>query len=134
MRYILALALVALLLGVTGRSDARVIRYDPGGLIAAYVTRIATETRPVQIRGYCASSCTMYLAARDVCVYPNARLVFHGPSSYGFPLPPALFERWSRVMAWHYPPAIARWFMERARYGQYTLRGSEVARHGVALC
>lgn len=130
----LALLLLVLLLGVWGRSDVLVIRHDPGGLIAAYAARVASERRPVWIEGYCASACTMYLGARRVCVYPGARLVFHGPSSYGRRLVPVDFERWSRVMADHYPPALGAWFMARGRYGEHVMRGRDLARHGVAMC
>lgn len=131
---IILATLALLILGAWGRSDVLVITRDRGGLIATYVARVAAEKRPVWIEGYCASACTMYLAAKDVCVFPDARLHFHGPSSYGRRLTAADFEYWSRVMADHYPPSLARWFMTRGRYGDHSMQGREVARHGVRMC
>ena len=125
-------ALLALLLLPWGRSDVLVIRHDPGGLIAVYAARVASERRPVWIEGYCASACTMYL--RRACVYPGARLVFHGPTSYGRRLVPADFQYWSRVMADHYPPRLAAWFMARGRYGQHVMTGRDLVRYGVEIC
>lgn len=31
----------------------------------------------VRITGHCQSACTMFLAAKNVCVEPSARLLFH---------------------------------------------------------
>lgn len=105
-------------------AEPLIITHDRGGLISAYVERVASETRPIEIAGYCASACTLYLANPQTCVHRSATLLFHGPSSRGRPLWPADFEHWSRVMAEHYPPALAQWFMETGRYGEFMLAGS----------
>jgi hypothetical protein len=115
-----------------------VITNDPGGIVAVRAARVAAlGDREVRIEGNCLSACTMYLGAANVCVARNARLSFHGPSHWGFPLPRADFDFWSGVLARHYPDAIAHWFMQTARHrihGHYTLTGAEVIRHGVREC
>lgn len=115
-----------------------VVTNDAGGFVAARVARVAAlGDREVRIEGYCASACSMYLGARNVCVTRDATIGIHGPSFFGMPLPAAEFEYWSKVIAGYYPPAIAEWFMETARYrtvGLYTLAGAEVIRHGVREC
>ena len=102
-----------------------VITNDQGGFVGPRAAYVATlGNREVRIEGTCVSACTMYLAAPNVCVTRDARLGFHGPSFFGADLPPADFDYWSRVLARHYPPAIADWFMTTARYrtfGTYTL-------------
>ncbi len=115
-----------------------VVTNDPGGIVAVRAARIAAlGDREVRIEGRCESACTMYLGAANVCVTRDARLFFHGPSHFGLPLPERDFDWWSRVIASHYPPPIADWFMQTARHrilGGYTLTGAEVIRHGVREC
>lgn len=121
-------------------ASALVIRNDPGGPVAERVAQIATLSttgQTVKILGRCASSCTMLLSI--ACVAPSARLGFHGPSSQypGIALPPAEFERVSRQMATHYPPAIRTWFLREARLvtgDLLTLTGAEAIRLGAKKC
>lgn len=123
------------------QSGAFIVGNDRGGIIgnrAAEVQRLNNAGRRVEIRGrICLSSCTMYLGAGDVCVSPDTRFGFHGPSYYGQPLLPQHFEFWSEVLASHYPPTIRNWFMSTARHkqsGYYTVRGTELIRHGIPSC
>ena len=102
-----------------------VIWSDPGGSIAARVAMVR-DGGPVEIAGRCASSCTMHLA--NGCVTPGAVLVFHGPQTV------VGFDLWSDVMAWHYPPAIADWFMAQGRYGQWEMTGADAIRLGAQEC
>ena len=103
-----------------------VIGNDRGGLIgarAAEIRQIRALGQSVEIRGnICYSTCTMYLAAENVCVDPRTTFGFHGPSRYGQPLPPAQFDRWSEVMARHYREPLRSWFMRDARYAQSDIR------------
>ena len=55
---------------------ALVIHFSPGGLVLQFAHRVE-HARHVEIRGVCASSCTMFLGARDVCVTPDAEFMFH---------------------------------------------------------
>lgn len=119
-----------------------IVRSDMGGVLetrVAQVSKLRNTGRRIEIRGKCHSSCTLFLGLANTCVSPDARLGFHGPSSaiYGIGLPPEEFERWSRQMASHYPPALARWFMNDARYttvGMKVLTGRDLIRMGVHRC
>lgn len=146
-RTALLLVVAALLLLGTRPSAAQVapvqvIRNDLGGSIAARLDIIAQFRRSgsrIEIRGVCASACTMLLALPNTCVARTARLQFHGPSSqyYGIALPPSEFDYWSRVMADHYPAAIKQWFLTKARYttiGAITITGAEASRLGARPC
>lgn len=119
-----------------------VITHDLGGALEARMAELAALQRsgqPVEIRGQCSSSCTLYLGLPQTCVQRSATLGFHGPQSdiYGLALPPAEFEHWSNVMASHYPPMLRRWFMAEARnvtVGIYQISGSEAIRLGAREC
>lgn len=119
-----------------------VIRDDPGGnvddrLVTIEVLRQSGER--VEIAGWCASSCTLYLALPNACVRKSARLGFHGPQSqfYGVGLPPAEFERVSRVMASHYPAPLRAWFIATARHeimGVVKITGRQAIQMGAREC
>lgn len=140
-----ALALLAANPAVPVQAQATsvaVIRNDLGGSMEGRLQTIAqfrsTGTR-VEIRGQCASACTMYLGLPNACVARSSRLGFHGPQSqyYGISLPPDEFEYWSRVMADHYPGPIRNWFLSVARHTTMeviTLSGAEVIRMGARAC
>lgn len=123
------------------QSAVFVVGNDRGGIIgnrAKEIERLKSAGKRVEIRGrICLSSCTMYLGAGDVCVKPDTRFGFHGPSYYGRPLQKVHFDYWSEVLASHYPPAIKAWFMSDARHtkkGYHTVLGAELIRHGVPAC
>lgn len=118
-----------------------VIRDDPGGELPARIIQLA-ELRvagvKVELRGeLCASACTLLLALDRVCVDPDTRFAFHGPSHYGNPLPRENFEYWSDFMARHYREPIRSWFMAEARFqlkGYRTLTGADLIRYGYPAC
>ncbi|MFN4131074.1 MAG: hypothetical protein ACK4GC_14860, partial [Paracoccaceae bacterium] len=102
-------------------TSVAVIQKDLGGSMEGRLRTIAkfrSSGTKVEIRGQCASACTMYLGLPNACVARSSRLGFHGPQSqyYGISLPPDEFEYWSRVMADHYPRAIRNWFLSVARH------------------
>ncbi|WP_303704542.1 hypothetical protein [Celeribacter baekdonensis] len=118
-----------------------VITGDPGGSVRERyneIRQINQLGQKVEIRrGNCMSSCTMFLGANDVCVSPQAVLGFHGPSNHGAKLAPDKFDKWSRVIASHYPEAIRNWYMTNARFKIYSatrLSGTELIRLGVRPC
>lgn len=142
---VLATALATVPAGAVQRPDhggrTLVIRNDPGGVIPARIADIATiraSGRKVELRGrYCLSACTLYLGLPNACVSPKTRFGFHGPSMYGRPLKQKEFERWSRLMASHYPEPLRNWFMETARFrlaGYVNLQGDDLIRMGVERC
>ena len=120
-------AILSALLWLALSPIARVIDYDPGGGINTYAAQIAMS-EPAEIRGYCASACTMWLG--NGCVHRDARLIFHGPQQ----VRPDRFDHWSAVMARHYPPALADWFMSVGRFGQYEMSGAGAIALGAQEC
>ncbi|PTQ65066.1 hypothetical protein [Celeribacter persicus] len=103
-----------------------VINGDPGGSVRARYNEIEEINRlgqRVEIRrGSCMSSCTMFLGANNVCVSPQASFGFHGPYRFGETLSQAEFDQWSKIIAWHYPPAIRQWYM---RHCQVIIDGTQ---------
>lgn len=142
---IMTAAASAALLGVPQQIQAQsaiVITQDLGGSIENRLRSIAqlrlAGTR-VEIRGQCASACTMLLGLPNTCVARSSRLGFHGPQSqyYGISLPPDEFEYWSRIMASHYPGAIKGWFMSEARQttmSLITITGAQAIQMGARSC
>lgn len=132
--------ILAALLSLPVAADPLVIRNDRGGEVVerlAQIMLLQSTGQSVEIRGQCMSSCTMLLVLERVCVAPDARLGFHGPSSYGRALDAVSFNEWSRVIASHYPPAVAKWYMSEARFRIRRLSflsGRELTRHGVREC
>lgn len=68
--------------------------YSGGGPIGApnIVRQYNQSGQPFRIEGRCQSSCTMLLAIKNVCVDPNATLLFHAalfPNERGQKPPPA---------------------------------------------
>lgn len=100
---------------------------DAGGLVEDYIDLPASE-----IRGYCASACTMRLL--HGCVYPEAILMFHGPDHFGMPLPERDFNYWSVIIATHYPYELAEWFLATGRYTATHFTGQEVIDMGAREC
>lgn len=112
-----------------------VIHEDLGGSVDAFAHRVARYDRRVvrvEVRGECASACTMVLALSDrVCVGPNASFGFHQAYT---PLPADRYATWNRseagtaVLMAHYPPAVVTWI---SAHGGLTgdliwLRGAEL--------
>lgn len=118
-----------------------VVGNDRGGDLREriYEIRALRQTgQPVQIQGrICYSTCTMYLGLPQTCVSPTTTFGFHGPSSYGLPLAPAVFDRASELIRDHYPQQLQKWYMESARHQIWSLHrisGTEIIRMGVAAC
>lgn len=145
--YLLHLVALVLLLapvpGIAGPTGlvVRVVQNDRGGVVGVRVQEIAQlqkQRHRVEIRGnVCLSTCTMYLGAQSVCVDPNTKFGFHGPSYYGRPLKPQQFEYWSQVIGSYYPEKLRKWYMSTGRYkseGYYTISGAQLIRMGVDQC
>ena len=133
------------LLSIPGPIQAQtaiVITQDLGGSVESRlrgIEQLRVAGTRVEIRGQCASACTMLLGLPNTCVARSSRLGFHGPQSqyYGISLPPEEFEHWSRIMASHYPGAIKSWFMSEARQttmSLVTLTGAQAIKMGARSC
>jgi hypothetical protein len=60
------------------------VPYGGGGAMAkfdAIIGQYNASGELFRIEGHCQSSCTMFLAIRNVCVEPNANLLFHAALS-----------------------------------------------------
>lgn len=118
-----------------------VVRGDWGGSVRQRYDEIQRINRlgyQIEIRdGMCLSSCTMYLGADRVCVSPEAVFGFHGPYRFWSKLTQEEFNKWSQVIARHYPPVLQKWYMEKARYQvrpMLRLSGAQLIRLGVPPC
>ena len=70
----MALCLAAPALGATSTP------YGNGGSAKAFeqvVAKYRQSGEQLRITGHCQSACTMFLALRNVCIEPNAELLFH---------------------------------------------------------
>jgi len=96
-----------------------VVGNDRGGFIRARlaeIRRIRAMKQRVEIRGrVCFSTCTMYLGVEDLCVSPATTFGFHGPGMAIGRMSAAQFDYVSRVIASHYPPSVADWYMREGR-------------------
>jgi hypothetical protein len=65
-------------------ADGSSVPYGGGGPMAkfdAIIGQYNASGELFHIEGHCQSSCTMFLAIRNVCVDPNANLLFHAALS-----------------------------------------------------
>lgn len=122
-------------------SSPLVVGNDRGGDLREriYEIRALRQTgQQVRIQGsICYSTCTMYLGLPQTCVSPDTTFGFHGPSSYGIPLGPEMFDHASKLIRDHYPKPLQQWYMDRARHqiwGVHRVSGREMIRLGVAPC
>lgn len=120
MKFLIALCLI---ISTSGVNAANVIdrptyheahiQNSPGGGVDQFLELrdafIQDGTR-IHISGYCASACTLFLAA-DACVYPNTRLGFHAPFYVHPRIPGARLynDALTEELLAHYPPEIREW-------------------------
>jgi hypothetical protein len=104
--------------------------YDPGGSVVQRAAVLADGGQVEPITGECYSACTMRLAV--ACVAPDARLMIHGPRHPSRDLSPAAFDHYSRIMADHYAPPMADWFMVVGRHGEHWFTGADLIGRGWA--
>jgi hypothetical protein len=112
--------IAALLVAGSRGSDAAVrITDDPGGRIGEYVyryERLRASGQPVVIDGFCASACTIVLAAIPsdrICVTPHAKLGFHAAWDFGPQGLPVGNPGATRRLYSMYPAPVRRWIAHR---------------------
>ena len=131
---------LVLAFGALALAQPMVIREDHGGPLPARLQEIEVlrrEARPVEIRGICFSSCTLYLGLNDVCLSPQAVIGLHGPSWKGAPLGPLAFEEWSQVFARSYKEPLRGWYLRVGRYELkriYRFKGQQLIDWGYPSC
>ncbi|MDO5605134.1 MAG: hypothetical protein Q4G25_08240 [Paracoccus sp. (in: a-proteobacteria)] len=96
-----------------GRGQPIVIMNDPGGNVMQAVARreeLAASGRPVEVRGYCRSACTIYITLPNACLGPHATVGFHAPRLPGTTVIPPIVDQ---IMAQYYRGGILkRWNSE----------------------
>lgn len=122
-------------------SEPLVIYNDYGGFLHERLSQLEDLRRSgqrVEIRGkHCYSTCTLFLALPNACVSPNTQFGFHGPSRSGVRLQPSVFEKYSRLIAGHYPRKLRNWYLRKGRTridGLYKLAGHRIVRMGAKSC
>jgi len=120
----------------TSCAYGKTIREDSGGDLRAYILAAnlaVLRGDSVQIRGRCASACTVYLVA--ACIAPRARLQFHAATDRATG---RIDADGTARMAAHYPPALRKWFMANAAHlagADYVeLTGAQVIALGAIAC
>ncbi|PRY78057.1 hypothetical protein CLV80_10419 [Yoonia maritima] len=91
--------------------DSRTIRNDGGGNVNEYLVDLSfaiLSGEKIQIDGWCASACTLYLASTETCVTPNARLGFHAPRGGT----DAENKEAARVIAARLPATLSAWYLK----------------------
>ena len=69
---------------ISVRAEGNNLGYGRGGSFGDYdgtVNQFNTSGEKFRIRGRCASACTLFLAIKNVCIEPSARLMFHAGNS-----------------------------------------------------
>lgn len=115
---------------------ALIITFNPGGDVDRFAYIVTRTERPVRIEGTCASACTMYLGARDVCVAPWARFMFHQAYTGRDERHARPSRSGTREMESFLPPRVDAFVHGRlpAPPGQLWLTGTELIHLGVREC
>lgn len=108
-------------------------RIKPEQIIAKY----NKSGERFRIEGSCQSSCTMLLAIKNVCVDPNARLLFHAalfPNEVGQKPPP---QRQARMLA-AYKPKLRNYLVKNGyveTFTFHTISGADIiSKFGYRQC
>ncbi|WP_120442533.1 hypothetical protein [Paracoccus yeei] len=91
-----------------GKAEPIIILNNKGGNVleaVQYRNRLAASARPVQVRGYCRSACTIYTTLPNACLGPNATIGFHAPRIPGTTIIPPLVDE---IMGRFYRGGILR--------------------------
>ena len=142
------LLVISLLIATGNQGNAvsgkvMIVGNDRGGSVierANLIQALRKKGTRIEIRGqYCMSACTMFLGLKTTCVLPGTKFGFHGPSSriYGIALNATSFERWSTIMAQHYPEPLRGWFLSQGRHltvGFHEYSGRDLIKMGISQC
>lgn len=111
--------------------------FDGGGDVRTYSKMVDEYNKHhvhVSIRGTCASACLMKLGAKDVCVDPTARLLFHQASWTGTTIKSPIGNA---IMMRKYPKHIKEWVLRHNALESHELTpmsGIEAIALGVRPC
>ncbi|MDF3855411.1 hypothetical protein ACDP63_16540 [Paracoccus sp. P2] len=90
------------------RGKPIVIMNNRGGNVVEairYRNKLAASGRPVEVRGYCRSACTIYITLPNACLGPKATVGFHAPRIPGTTIIPPIVDE---LMAQYYRNGILR--------------------------
>ena len=90
------------------RGKPIVIANNRGGNViemVQYRNKLAASGRPVEIRGYCGSACTILITMPNACLAPDGTVGFHAPRIPGTTIIPPLVDQ---LMAQYYRNGILR--------------------------
>ena len=99
-----------------GKAEPIIILNNKGGNVleaVQYRNRLAASGRPVQVRGYCRSACTIYTTLPNACLGPNATIGFHAPRIPGTQIVPPIVDE---LMAQYYRGGILRKWQDEWRH------------------
>ncbi len=86
---------------------------NPGGNVlemVQYRNKLAASGRPVEVRGYCRSACTILITLPNACLGPNATVGFHAPRIPNTKIIPPIVDQ---IMARFYRNGIlSKWNSE----------------------
>lgn len=136
-RYALLATSLGLIAGLDlARAEGSNLGYGRGGRFSDYdgtVHQFNASGERFRIRGRCQSACTLFLAIKNVCIEPSARLMFHAGNSGGLISPSATLH-----MMRAYNPRL-RAYLEAGGYMNtkdfHTISGSVmIAKFGYRGC
>lgn len=93
-----------------------VIMNNKGGNVLRAISRrdqLAASGRPVEVRGYCRSACTIYITLPNACLGPGATVGFHAPRIPGTQIVPPIVDE---LMAQYYRGGILRKWQDEWRH------------------
>lgn len=111
--------------------------FDGGGNVMQFYKNIKTGNRsfiPIVISGTCASSCTMKLGSNNVCIDPDATLLFHQASHHGTSIKS---EYDTKILMSMYPKTIQNWVRNNGALNSHELTkmtGAEAIILGIRSC
>ncbi len=114
-------------------ADGSSIPYGGGGPMAkfdAIIGQYNASGELFRIEGHCQSSCTMFLAIRNVCVDANANLLFHAALS-AHERDHAPYPERNRHMASHYNSALRGFVLANHYMDSFTfhsISGRDISR------
>lgn len=93
-----------------------VILNDRGGNVLQAISRreqLQRSGRPIEVRGYCRSACTIYISLPNACLGPGATVGFHAPRLPNTTFIPPLVDE---IVAPYYRNGIRRMWMSEWRH------------------
>lgn len=103
---------VEILMHLPPVSPLVLVKNDPGGSTYSYIDRIreyVVHGSHVEIRGYCASACTLLLQMKNVCADKHTIFAFHQASNA---LTHEVDVLATNIIFAMYPYAIKKWIIE----------------------